>query len=461
MQIITRFAPSPTGMLHIGGARTALFNYLFAKKNGGKMLLRIEDTDVQRSTNEAKDAILNGLKWLGIQHDEDVVFQMSRQNIHLLAAEKMVKNGSAYYAYDTEDELQQERAQAESQGKIYRYSRKWRDANLPIPSDIKPVIRLKNPDSNIVVDDIIHGTINFEAEAVDDLVLVRSDGTPTYMLAVVVDDIDMKITHIIRGDDHLSNTPKQVLIYRALGAAVPKFAHIPLIYDIEGKKLSKRRGSVATHEYKDMGYLPAALLNYLMQLGWSSKAENEIMSLQQAYEIFDVSQIGKSPSRFDFDKLKFINLQYIQAMDFDSLFPYIVPLIEGKINRAIKQSEVDRLRLVLDDLKKQSTLVDIANLTTLLLDDVDCIISEKSSELIANNRQIVQQLCDFLRNVEYNDFKNAFAIFLQKNGYKMGQVGPVLRSILIGIADSVAINSLVLAIGKEEILRRINLIAYE
>jgi glutamyl-tRNA synthetase len=198
-----------------------------------------------------------------------------------------------------------------------------------------------------------------------------------------------------------------------------------------------------------------------MQLGWSSKAENEIMSLQQAYEIFDVSQIGKSPSRFDFDKLKFINLQYIQAMDFDSLFPYIVPLIEGKINRAIKQSEVDRLRLVLDDLKKQSTLVDIANLTTLLLDDVDCIISEKSSELIANNRQIVQQLCDFLRNVEYNDFKNAFAIFLQKNGYKMGQVGPVLRSILIGIADSVAINSLVLAIGKEEILRRINLIAYE
>jgi len=277
IMVITRFAPSPTGMLHIGSARTALFSYFYAKRFGGKFRLRIEDTDKERSTQESVDAIINGMSWLGIRHDDEIVMQSSRIGRHVESAMQMIKSGNAYYAYDDMSAIEKEREDAQNNGKPYRYNPIWRDGGLKTPENVKPCVRIKIPQGVTIVNDDVHGDVEFQNSEIEDFVILRSDGTPTYMLAVVIDDIDMGVTNIIRGDDHLTNTPKQIMIYKAMGAKVPKFAHIPLIHGEDGKKLSKRRNPVAISDYDNMGILSEAMRSYLMNLGWSGQG-NELFS---------------------------------------------------------------------------------------------------------------------------------------------------------------------------------------
>ncbi|MCA0419324.1 MAG: glutamate--tRNA ligase, partial [Proteobacteria bacterium] len=314
--VVTRFAPSPTGFLHIGGARTALFNWLYARRQGGKMLLRIEDTDRERSTDAAIAAILDGLEWLGLDWDGQTVYQFQRAARHREVAEQMLAAGKAYHCYATQAELEEMREKARAEGKPLRYDGRWRDRDpATAPEGAKPVIRLKAPQTGeTVVNDEVQGRVVWQNENLDDLVLLRSDGTPTYMLAVVVDDHDMGVTHIIRGDDHLTNAARQTQIYDALGWDVPSMSHIPLIHGADGAKLSKRHGALGIDAYRSMGYLPAALRNYLVRLGWSH-GDQEVFSTQEMIDAFKLSSIGRSPARFDYAKLENLNGLYMRQSD--------------------------------------------------------------------------------------------------------------------------------------------------
>lgn len=307
--VVVRFAPSPTGMLHIGSARTALFNYLFAKHHKGQFLLRIEDTDKERSTKEAVDAIYRSLEWLGLDFDGEAVIQSSRVNRHAEVAHSLVKDGKAYYCYCSQEELEAMREEARAKNEVARYNGMWRDRDAALaPKGISPVIRLKAPqEGTTIIRDLVQGEVKVENKQLDDLILLRSDGTPTYMLSVVVDDHDMGITHVIRGDDHLNNAFRQYYIYKACGWDVPEFAHIPLIHGSDGAKLSKRHGAVSTEVYKEIGYLPEAMRNYLLRLGWGH-GNDEIISDAQAIEWFDLNHVGRSASRFDFAKLNAFNI---------------------------------------------------------------------------------------------------------------------------------------------------------
>src|SRR6187431_3662842 len=312
--VVTRFAPSPTGFLHIGGARTALFNWLYARKTGGKMLLRIEDTDRERSTEPAIAAILDGLKWLGLDWDGDVIYQFSRAARHREVAEQLLASGKAYRCYATAEELTAMREKARAEGRTRLYDGLWRDRDpAQAPAGMKPTIRLKAQQTGeTVIDDQVQGRVVWQNENLDDLVLLRSDGTPTYMLAVVVDDHDMGVTHIIRGVDHLTNAARQSQIYQALGWQVPRMAHIPLIHGPDGAKLSKRHGALGVEAYRSMGYLPEAVRNYLVRLGWSH-GDQEIFSTEEMKAAFDLLQIGRSPARFDFAKLESLNGHYMRT----------------------------------------------------------------------------------------------------------------------------------------------------
>jgi glutamyl-tRNA synthetase len=314
--VVTRFAPSPTGFLHIGGARTALFNWLYARKNGGKMLLRIEDTDRERSTAAAIEAIIDGLQWLGLDWDGETIFQFARADRHREVAEQLLAAGKAYRCYATPEELEAMREAARREGRPMRYDGRWRDRDpSEAPAGVKPVIRLKAPtEGETVIEDQVQGRVVWRNENLDDLVLLRSDGTPTYMLAVVVDDHDMGVTHVIRGDDHLTNGARQKQIYEALGWDVPTMAHIPLIHGPDGSKLSKRHGALGVDAYRAMGYLPEAMRNYLVRLGWSH-GDQEIFSTDEMIAAFDLPQIGRSPARFDFAKLENINGHYMRPAE--------------------------------------------------------------------------------------------------------------------------------------------------
>ena len=312
--VVTRFAPSPTGYLHIGGARTALFNWLYARRFGGRMLLRIEDTDRERSTQGAIDAILDGMRWLGLDWDGEVIYQFARAERHREVAESLLASGNAYHCYASAEELTQMRETARAEGRAPRYDGRWRDRDpSEAPAGVKPVIRLRAPtEGETVVEDAVQGRVTWANRDLDDLVLLRSDGTPTYMLAVVVDDHDMGVTQVIRGDDHLTNAARQSQIYRALGWDIPAMAHIPLIHGADGAKLSKRHGALGVEEYRDRGYLPAALRNYLVRLGWSH-GDQEVFSTEEMIAAFDLKAIGRSAARFDFTKLESLNGLYIRG----------------------------------------------------------------------------------------------------------------------------------------------------
>ena len=308
----TRFAPSPTGYLHVGGARTALFSWAYARRHGGKFILRIEDTDLERSTEESVQAILNGMRWLGLDWDEGPFHQMQRLERYREVADRLIREGKAYRCYCSKDELDQMREAQRARGEKPRYDGRWRDSKAPPPAGIRPVIRFKNPlDGDVTFNDLVKGPITIANAELDDLVLLREDGVPTYNFGVVVDDLDMTITHVIRGDDHVNNTPRQVNIFRALGAELPKFAHVPMILGSDGERLSKRHGAVSVMQYQEDGYLPEALVNYLARLGWSH-GDAEMFASDEFVQWFDLGHVSRSPAQFDTEKLRWLNHQYIK-----------------------------------------------------------------------------------------------------------------------------------------------------
>ncbi|WP_201316156.1 glutamate--tRNA ligase [Dyella sp. EPa41] len=321
MTVRTRFAPSPTGFLHIGGARTALYCWLEARRRGGQFVLRIEDTDRERSTEEAVQAILDGMNWLGLHHDEGPVYQTARLERYKQVADELLKAGKAYYAYESKDEIEAMRNGAMAKGEKPRYNGYYRDRNEPYRDDPNRVIRFKNPlEGSVVFDDKVKGRVEWSNAELDDLVIFRSDGWPTYNFAVVVDDIDMGITEVIRGDDHVNNTPRQINIYKALGAPVPEFAHLPMILGPDGQKLSKRHGAVSVMQYRDDGFLPHALLNYLVRLGWSH-GDQEIFSEEEMIRLFDIGDVNKAASRFDVTKLSWLNQHYLKTEEPGAIVP--------------------------------------------------------------------------------------------------------------------------------------------
>jgi glutamyl-tRNA synthetase len=466
MTVVTRFAPSPTGFLHIGGARTALFNWLYAYGRGGKMLLRIEDTDRERSTQAAIDAILDGLGWLGIGWDGEVIYQFSRAARHREVVEQLLAMGHAYRCYASPEELAQMREAARREGRAKLYDGRWRDRDpSQAPPGVKPTIRLKAPlTGETVIDDQVQGRVVWQNENLDDLVLLRSDGTPTYMLAVVVDDHDMAITHIIRGDDHLTNAARQKQIYDALGWPVPTMAHIPLIHGPDGSKLSKRHGALGVDAYRAMGYLPVALRNYLVRLGWSH-GDQEIFSAEDMIAAFDLPQIGRSPARFDFAKLESLNGHYIRTSTDAALMQAIDQLLPHLANGAVVAAKMTpRLReqwlKAMPSLKERAkTLLDLIDGAHFLLADRPIPLDDKAiAVLTPEAKALLQDVGKELAAVEpwtAETTEQAVRAFAESKGAKLGAVAQPLRAVLTGRVTSPGIFEVLIVLGKAESLGRI------
>jgi glutamyl-tRNA synthetase len=464
--VVTRFAPSPTGFLHIGGARTALFNWLYARGRGGKMLLRIEDTDRERSTKAAIDAILDGLTWLGIDWDGDAIYQYSRAERHREVVEELLASGRAYRCYASQAELAEMREKARAEGRSKLYDGRWRDRDpseaLP---DVRPVIRLKAPlTGETVIEDQVQGRVAWQNENLDDLVLLRSDGSPTYMLAVVVDDHDMAVTHVIRGDDHLTNAARQKQIYDALGWSVPVMAHIPLIHGPDGAKLSKRHGALGVDAYRAMGYLPVAMRNYLVRLGWAH-GDQEIFSTEEMIKAFDLPQIGRSPARFDFARLENLNGHYIrQSSDTDLLaaLEQVLPHIQGGAELLGKLTPELRGKLVaaMPGLKERAkTLVELVDSARYVFADRPLTLDDKAAGLLtAEARSLLGEISDELRQVEpwtVEATEQAVRAFAERRGIKLGGVAQPLRAALTGRTTSPPIFDVLAVLGKNESLSRL------
>ncbi|HEX4410552.1 MAG TPA: glutamate--tRNA ligase [Xanthobacteraceae bacterium] len=466
MTVVTRFAPSPTGFLHIGGARTALFNWLYARARGGKMLLRIEDTDRERSTQAAIDAILDGLNWLGITWDGDAIYQFARQARHREAVEQMLASGHAYRCYASAEELTKMREAARAAGRSKLYDGRWRDRDpSEAPPGVKPAIRLKAPlTGETVIEDQVQGRVVWQNENLDDLVLLRSDGTPTYMLAVVVDDHDMGVTHIIRGDDHLTNAARQKQIYDALGWDVPTMAHIPLIHGPDGSKLSKRHGALGVDAYRAMGYLPPALRNYLVRLGWSH-GDQEIFSTEEMVAAFDLPQIGRSPARFDFAKLESLDGHYIRQSSADELLAAIdalLPHVAGGTELAKKLTPAlrDQLLASLPSLKERAkTLLDLIDGASFLWADRPIRPDDKANALLTPEaRGLLREVGAELAGVEpwtSEGTEQAVRNFAERRGAKLGAVAQPLRAALTGRSTSPGIFEVLNVLGKTESLARL------
>jgi glutamyl-tRNA synthetase len=464
--VVTRFAPSPTGFLHIGGGRTALFNWLYAKKTGGKMLLRIEDTDRERSTDAAIDAIIDGLKWLGIEWDGDTVFQFARAGRHREVAEQLLAEGKAYYCYASAEELQQMRETARAEGKSKLYNGLWRDRDPSDPRpDVKPTIRLKAPlTGETVIEDQVQGRVVWQNENLDDLVLLRGDGNPTYMLAVVVDDHDMGVTHVIRGDDHLINAARQKQIYDALGWTVPSMSHIPLIHGPDGSKLSKRHGALGVEAYRALGYVPAALRNYLVRLGWSH-GDQEIFSTQEMIDAFDLSGIGRSAARFDFAKLENLNGHYIRHTDDQSLvtmFEDVLNYVPGGAELKAKLNETTRAQLLraMPGLKERAkTLIELIDGANFIFADRPLAMEPKAqAALTPETRLLIGKLRTALEAVTDWTAANAEAAtraFAEEAGIKLGGVAQPLRVALTGKTTSPGIFDVLAVLGRQECLDRL------
>ena len=466
MAVVTRFAPSPTGFLHIGGARTALFNWLYARGRAGKMLLRIEDTDRERSTKAAVDAILDGLSWLGLDWDGEAIYQFARSARHREVAEWLLATGHAYHCYAIPEELAQMREAARREGRAKLYDGRWRDRDpKEAPPAVKPTIRLKAPlTGETVIEDQVQGRVVWQNENLDDLVLLRSDGTPTYMLAVVVDDHDMAVTHIIRGDDHLTNAARQKQIYEALGWPVPVMAHIPLIHGPDGSKLSKRHGALGVDAYRAMGYLPAALRNYLVRLGWSH-GDQEIFSTDEMIAAFDLPQIGRSPARFDFAKLESLNGHYIRQSDdallLDSIEKLLPHLAEGtdltaKLTPRLRQQWI----AAMPSLKERAkTLLDIIDGAKFLFAVRPIPIDDKAKALLTPDaRALLSGIANELAAIEpwtSQATEHAVRTFAEQKGAKLGSVAQPLRAALTGRTTSPGIFEVLAVLGKAESLARI------
>jgi glutamyl-tRNA synthetase len=384
MTVVTRFAPAPTGFLHIGSARTALFNWLFTRHHKGTFRLRIEDTDRERSTQKAIDAIVDSLKWLGITWDEAIVYQFSRSKRHIEVAQELLAQGKAYYCYCSIEELEEMRTQARLSGKQPRYDGRWRDRDpAEAPTGVKPVVRLKAPqEGSTTIQDHVRGTVSVNNEQLDDFVLLRADGTPTYMISVVVDDHDMEISHIIRGDDHLTNTFRQKHLYDALGWTLPEVCHIPLIHGPDGAKLSKRHGALGVEAYREMGILPEAMCNYLLRLGWSH-GDDEIISQDQAIEWFTLESIGKSPARFDMDKLLHVNAHYLRQRQDADLLSLIESRLAERLHRELFPRDKEKVLAGMPGLKERAKdLNELADHALIYCMTSPYVLDEKAQKLL-------------------------------------------------------------------------------
>ncbi|HEY4191190.1 MAG TPA: glutamate--tRNA ligase [Mesorhizobium sp.] len=466
-KVVTRFAPSPTGFLHIGGARTALFNWLYSRHLGGTMLLRIEDTDRERSTDAATAAILDGLSWLGLEWNGETVSQFERAPRHREVAEELVRLGKAYYCYASPAELTEMRDRARAEGRPPRYDGRWRDRDpSEAPAGVAGAIRIKAPtEGETVVHDLVQGEVRFPNKDLDDFIILRSDGNPTYMHAVVVDDHDMDVTHIIRGDDHLTNAARQTVIYNAMGWAVPHMAHIPLIHGADGAKLSKRHGALGVEAYRAMGYLPEALLNYLARLGWSH-GDDEIMSIADMIKWFDITDVNKGAARFDFAKLEALNGVHMRRMDdaeLMAIFVETLPYLEGgpAIAARLDAGRKAQLLAALPGLKERAkTLVELADGAGYLFAERPLPIDEKAAALLGGEAKAILSgahaaLGDFSGEWNAANAEAAIREFATTAGHKLGAVAQPLRAALTGKSTSPGVFDVLAVLGRDESLSRI------
>lgn len=461
-KVVTRFAPSPTGFLHIGGARTALFNWLFTRHHGGEFRIRVEDTDRKRSTPEAVEAIFDGLNWLGLNADNDVVFQYENRERHAEVAHQLLKEGKAYKCYCSKEELAEMREKAKAEGRSLGYDGRWRERNpSEAPEGIDPVIRFKAPkDGEIVIKDHVQGDVTTQNEQLDDMILLRADGTPTYMLSVVVDDYDMGVTHVIRGDDHLTNAARQAQLINAIGWPLPEYAHIPLIHGADGAKLSKRHGALGVDAYRDMGYLPDALKNYLLRLGWAH-GDEEVISETQAIEWFDLDGVGRSPSRFDFTKLENLNGIYMRetASD-DTLAIGCLPFLEEKLDKSISEQEIGVLKNAIGELKNRAkNLIDLADSAKFLFAKRPLDVIPKAAKALNDDSKVIlKKIHDDLNTVESwnrDALQTAIEEFVEREEVGFGKVAQPLRAALTGSNVSPGISEVLDWLGKDESLFRI------
>lgn len=455
----TRFAPSPTGYLHIGGARTALFSWAFAKHHQGQFILRIEDTDVARSTPEAVQAILDGMSWLGLSHDEGPFYQMQRMDTYKAMIQRLLARGDAYYCYCSKDELDALRETQMQQGLKPRYDGRWRPETgkvLPTPpAGVDPVIRFKNPTDGVVVwDDMVKGRIEISNAELDDLIIARADGTPTYNFCVVVDDWEMQITHVIRGDDHVNNTPRQINMLKALGAEVPHYAHLSMILGDDGQKLSKRHGAVSVMQYHEEGYLREAVLNYLARLGWSH-GDDELFSVEQFCEWFDLTHITPSSAQFNTDKLKWINAHYIKQTENAVLANDIAQRLHA---RGVQVQDVAHLAQAIALYKDRAqTLNELADAIAYFYALPETNAEAKEKHLTAETMPIVQQFIDALATAEWTvaAIHDVMQAIVTENGIKFPKLAMPLRVMLTGNAQSPSIDAVVHLLGRGEVLSRI------
>nr|WP_086003316.1 glutamate--tRNA ligase [Salipiger bermudensis] len=459
MTVVTRFAPSPTGYLHIGGARTALFNWLYARGRGGKFLLRIEDTDRARSTPEATAAILKGLDWLGLGHDGEVVSQFERADRHAEVARELLAKGAAYKCFSTQEEITAFREEAKEAGRSTLFQSPWRDADPASHPDAPYAVRLKTPtEGETVIEDEVQGRVTIRNDQLDDMILLRSDGTPVYMLAVVVDDHDMGVTHVIRGDDHLNNAARQMGIYTAMGWPLPVYAHIPLIHGPDGKKLSKRHGALGVDEYQKIGYPSAGMRNYLARLGWSH-GDDEFFTDAQAIEWFDLSGIGKSAARFDFKKLENLCGQHIAIADDAALLQEIEAYLDAAGKLALTEAQRDGLLRGMYCLKDRAkTFPELLEKAHFILADTPLEPDEKAAKALdAVSRGILAALTPQLQNASWSreELEGEMGAFAEAQGTKFGKLAAPLRAALAGRAVTPSVFDMMLVLGKEESLRRI------
>jgi len=460
MTVVVRFAPSPTGFLHIGGARTALFNWLFAKHHGGTFRLRIEDTDRTRSTPEAVAAIIDGLDWLGLSWDGEVVYQSARAVRHADMARQLLAASRAYKCYCSPAELEAMREKARAERRSVRYDGTWRDRDpAEAPPGVPPVIRLKAPQQgSTTIRDRVQGDVTVANSELDDLIILRTDGSPTYNLSVVVDDHDMAITHVIRGDDHLNNAFRQTQIYHALDWPIPEFAHVPLIHGPDGTKMSKRHGAVGVDAYRDLGYLPEAMRNYLLRLGWGH-GDDEIISTEQAIGWFDFDAVGRAPARFDFAKLDNLNGHYIRSTEDDRLVAMIVERLEKMSGHPLSETHRARLVRAMPELKmRPKTLAELAANSLFLVKPRPIGADEKAAKLLTRDagnvlRALLQRLD---RSAwQHSALEECVRKYAAENGIKLGSVAQPLRAALTGSTASPGIFEVMVVLGREETLGRI------
>jgi glutamyl-tRNA synthetase len=460
MTVVVRFAPSPTGFLHIGGARTALFNWLFARHHGGVFRLRIEDTDRLRSTPEAVSAIIDGLEWLGLSWDGEIVHQSARAACHAEIARQLLAAGRAYYCYCTPAELEAMRERARAEKRSVRYDGTWRDRDpSEAPAGVPPAIRLKAPQQgSTTIHDRVQGEVTVANTELDDLIILRADGSPTYNFSVVVDDHDMEITHVIRGDDHLNNAFRQKQIYDALGWGVPEFAHVPLIHGPDGAKMSKRHGAVGIDAYRELGYLPEAMRNYLLRLGWSH-GDDEIIATEQAIEWFDIDAVGRAPARFDFAKLDNLNGHYIRLADDSRLVALVAERLETSLGHPLSETERTRLLQSMPELKlRPKTLVELAANAGFLVTPRPIRPDERAARLLTSAaRKLLAELRQRLERTEWRApvLEQETRSFADKKGAKIGAVAQPLRAALTGSVASPGIFMVMEVLGRDETLGRI------